>query len=486
MNSSDILYHICSRCNDETLFSLSFHAGLRDDIAKLLSLDDFWRNRAELTLQRLSKLPYFSDYRSVYYSLLAASRETDPERIATHALTNIELLLVLEQEYDLPREVELEGSTEISLPVLKLLLTNYTITSGVFRAIALTLLYEITSISLPDLQDLLSMLTDNTSQYVYKMSWSKQMILNVLTLSASRGDLEIFDAVWTYIQNIPTMDFLPVDSLRAVAMSHNSSMFELALKYTRSTEHLKALVDSLASREDVETLYFLQGTSIHKMVNWSNILDYGIKYGKVRLVKHILSSPDLIARKNTLRLVLAAITTLSLDMFKLVLADPRVDIMTNLRDILSYINNPWQTKKTRGAIIERPLGAAQASLLDHLLADERVIVDELPIDNLELIYTLYEVGKETLNWTGLLGRTVRYIVVKRPSSSQLVDWMISTNRVEFALAAELVHNNQATSDLEVEPYRALLFSLLHPKVSLSDILQEVHRDSVMLQAYLLV
>ena len=101
----------------------------------------------------------------------------------------------------------------------------------------------------------------------------------------------------------------------------------------------------------------------------------------------------------------------------------------------------------------------------------------------ELDSSMQDVGY-ALEASDLYAHTLRYLVLKRPSYIQLLDWMISRRDPRLVEAARCVVDNtlprgNALSYSEsVEPYRALLLCIAYPNVSVKQLRADLLAESV--------
>lgn len=154
-------------------------------------------------------------------------------------------------------------------------------------------------------------------------------------------------------------------------------------------------------------------------------------------------------------------------MLELIVSDSRVDIQYKLLDLIKIV-------------VDLAPISHRDTCFKILLSDERVDVEKLSSSQFQSILDVLETPIETravLEEEGAEALLLRYIVIKRPTSVQLLDWMIDSKCVEFTQAADLVLKSQTTSNKTVEPVRALLDSLLYPSMLTVEILWDVDADS---------
>ena len=73
---------------------------------------------------------------------------------------------------------------------------------------------------------------------------------------------------------------------------------------------------------------------------------------------------------------------------------------------------------------------------------------------------------------------LRYIILKRPSDVELLDWMIERRTKSFATAARRVMRDELDLDSDLVPIEALLLSILHPTLSLQDLIADLRDEGV--------
>jgi hypothetical protein len=77
---------------------------------------------------------------------------------------------------------------------------------------------------------------------------------------------------------------------------------------------------------------------------------------------------------------------------------------------------------------------------------------------------------------GMYSMILRVILIKQPSGSQLLDWMVGMRDKKLSLAAESVISDSECSDLELLPIRALILSILYPTLSVQDLVTDLRTE----------
>lgn len=198
--------------------------------------------------------------------------------------------------------------------------------------------------------------------------------------------------------------------------------------------------------------------------------------------------------------------------FRLVLSDPRIDPMTELTSTMRAITGVYGLGEV---MISSSLSVARRSqvgldLILTLVRCERFRVERLDVMDIRLVlWSLYTViwpkiegfcdcgrragGATTprqlsdlLESQGPVALIARYLLIKNPTATELVDWAIACRGPLFVTAARHVLSGElVTADQELVPahqelvtLEALLLALLYPTLDLSDVIRRLALDGV--------
>src|SRR6185436_15153568 len=71
---------------------------------------------------------------------------------------------------------------------------------------------------------------------------------------------------------------------------------------------------------------------------------------------------------------------------------------------------------------------------------------------------------------------LRFVILKRPTARELVDWMIELKDQRLAIAAHNIIGDKLTLDPELLPLEALLVAMLYPTLSLEDLIADLKEE----------
>lgn len=136
-------------------------------------------------------------------------------------------------------------------------------------------------------------------------------------------------------------------------------------------------------------------------------------------------------------------------------------------DITSILND----KRVRVELMDLPtlrlaLWWREGKLRDRLRA----------IEQMNLI-SRQELGQRIETWqTSTYGLLLAFILIKKRSGQELIDWMIEQNNDDFQIAAAAILTNESVSE-ELVPIEALLLCALYPTVRFSELSSYIRRQT---------
>lgn len=210
-----------------------------------------------------------------------------------------------------------------------------------------------------------------------------------------------------------------------------------------------------------------------------------------------------------------------LETLRALLADPRIDPLENVVRIITSTIEPYLlelgslTKLVRRVEDvmstplhsprykdeeERRLGSRTEVLTDTLVHDKRFRIEKLSIEVIRLLFWALEATmEENVNGfllgallasgdkyrrsevqstieqeNNLFGIVLSFVLLKRPSNSELVEWMIELRNSKLILAAKnIVEGRGLPRDTELIPIQALMSCVLYPSLTLQEVIEEL-------------
>lgn len=200
------------------------------------------------------------------------------------------------------------------------------------------------------------------------------------------------------------------------------------------------------------------------------------------------------------------------EIFRMLLADERIDPNTDIRGVLiagTTLYHPRNKELVTRIEQAGPYGESRhwiamrenvhptkdsATVADILIRDERVDIERMELGTLRLFlwildpylkdrldgyvkgatasgntnYGREEVSRRIEDGTDLFSVVLRFIILKRPSGSELTKWMISQKNEKMILAARSIVEDTRVDDTEARWLRALLLIALYPTMDLEE------------------
>lgn len=481
MDNYDVFRAICVMLTDEALYSL-FTSGFADSIRKLLAENAFWKERAEFLTQRDLALDGDVDWNHVYRALEDVTRHPDRLPLLS-GLDYLPSLLAIMQVHRTPQSVIDPGSQRM-----------------LWRNLAN-----------PDAMHFL------LDQGTLILGRDAEMAKYALGEAALRDRPEMVESTLALIPEHMRRSAL-VRNLANAAESKSISMFKLLLGKVVSERQLAdderwKIVADVAKFGSSEILtYFLPFVTIP--LNWTNVASQAVvgrnmetlrlldrklsDQGRWDLIKLSIHVPidddrDIIfflldgASDDVIGMALKEAATTDTAAFATVLAYPRSNPNRDLEWLVTAVQSDQKA-------------------IDMLLRDSRVQVENLFSPVLwQLVPSLsaasqdkikgFEAGAAAvgvhtndaalislMREETLYATLLRVIVMKRPMSEELADWMIAREDRKIELAARQALMGEWGGDEELIAVKALLWSMLYSTRTHSDLLQDLRLEGVSEQA----
>ncbi|CAH6419513.1 Hypothetical protein POVR2_LOCUS15 [uncultured virus] len=242
-----------------------------------------------------------------------------------------------------------------------------------------------------------------------------QMLQFALKLSMEQGAIDAARHLLTILSDEPTLD--TVDMLKS-AMLGGQAMLELVLDHTptlESDEIFHVLIASRTALRDDEDLVELISEEPPLSRYSAHLVDYESEVMMDTLVRH---------------------------------------------DIIDLSNLGWNHE------LRIMCWGLQAHIRDRVLG-------------YNILYGPDSDLPSKLEGPSLYTDVLLYLIFKRPSSAELLDWMIEHND-DFLLAeaARCVLDNELASELDIQPYCTLFTALLYPSMTVNELRSELEEQEV--------
>ena len=343
------------------------------------------------------------------------------------------------------------------------------------------------------------------------------LLEEALGMAASRRGDQV--TIRLLADRITNRSILEESVKRAVQSGNGEALLVLMeILHTTRDEMNGLLEQALASKREGSILVLLQKGIRSDLLRSLDFLLASIKHDHLRIVPLILKHVSPVSRDNT-ALKLAATSPL---MFQILFADQRIKIGQSLGPIIKASRHADKKDNAlfRGIADNPSLSATQYNtnsgiyagsmgdsanlraeqVAEMLVQDDRVVVEDLNKSQLrllswsllghtrQLVDTMESaskfIGKKIDRWEigGIIEDSssysllLRYILLKRPSKLQLMDWIIDREDLNYSdPATRVLDNNLSLSSARV-PIQALFMSLLYPKMKLEEILDQFRTD----------
>ncbi|CAH6420611.1 Hypothetical protein POVR2_LOCUS205 [uncultured virus] len=421
MQVIDTLRLICYRLEDSVLFELWKSDEYRVALTNFYSDNSFFKQRSEWIVGRSLKDRMNVPWSTIYYSLRAARDRDVDIPVHLYGMHDLNSLLVIDEVYGylLPRSyLDRDRSRAIwrirTPEVLRSLLRRgFDAPRGHVLSVLAEYVKENNVEMVHALIELLK--SSDERQVTSEYSLYKDELLLALSEAARVGNERVLLPLLDYALQLRDRIKIPM----AVLEARNPVSWQLAKQYLElDKDEIKQLFSILASQNSEDDLAFyisIEGDPIvDERDTWIDKAKKSMSVDRIGHFKYVLKQINV------------------------------VEHLTELVDLIA--NGPKEMR--------------DSELMYAVLEDNRI--DVMHIDTVTLRTIGYMIGHHKLpdhilrNEHSLYSTILRYLVLKRPSRYNLLDWMIELNHQSIALAAKCVLNNLAANDPEVETIRALL------------------------------
>lgn len=521
MQNKDVLRQLCIRLDYQTLINFGRNSMWIVQVTELFRDRFFWKEKAEYVVQRTLTDYLSKNWVNVFHALSEWKKEDEIgdedegifSPIYALGMNDLDVLRTL-IEIVPPRPLTLEDDDLYpekikNVEVLDWLLENKYIE------------YNSTQFSL----QLVAAMPDNNLDMVKyvleKLPNIDYGYIRIATMNAARHGAA--DTIRYLSSTKYTLLFQDADSAlnKAISFNHSSAVaillsvyefsqrflleqatYSLAIANSTSTfrELLKYLdisrpeLQSESNRFFSEAVKYNKGEALQLIIEADprhesrltyNLLIDSVLLNKVSVVKTLLRYIDPMEDEH--RALLRASRS-NIEMFKLFISDPRVPIMSVLNSLLAYMM--------------REAPDSPELMIDALVKEKRVDVAKLEKSTLRSLFSgLGSLIEDKVDGyiaaSNLVGRStnraeleqvmeektlesilLRYLILKRPIGQELVQWMIEQKNREFGLAAANVVSDKIGRDEQLVALEALMLSMLHPTLSLEDIIFDLRAEGV--------
>jgi hypothetical protein len=461
VENRDVLSHLLPKMTDEalnTLYLSDVGRLYRGDFNRILTSDDFWRERSSYLVGRELEQKN-ADWKAIYYILKNVTREKWLREKYKKALGNLDALMILESMYG----------------KIKITKDNYI--------------------------DLLS-LTSDVRVFDYLVSQAGTLTYDIWTVLAaqlSRDNREIVNRLLLLVPASKGQQYEILEPLIEATEHDNVDAFEILLeKYKPDDDRAEDRLES-AIRHNSMGVYQYMLERYPSLNDPDKLLDMTIEVNNVNLFKSLFESMN-VSKTRREQLLNEAVTENASDIVMYLSALLDVDWM-NVATLATRSSSPDVLKYALTQIasdvdiyplleaIDAPHRRDTTSwYLDFrntiyvLFNDDRIRTEELSPTMIQRLYNkldsygvspLYRYREATgsfLSASDIIGTDtysllLRELVLAHPSKRKLIDWMLRVNSKDIRMAvASVLDKNIAYSD-SIAPIRALMISLLYPTLS---------------------
>lgn len=518
-----VWYHIALRLSDTTLLKLT-HTSIWNELLPVLRRSSFWYERTEILA--LSNLESRSDvdWKRVYYSLVDSRARALSSRASVvdylpALLVHIEIGYAPLTDFKVWSRI---GSVEVLNYLLSIGLE--VTADGVSDALATSARLEneemVRSLLLlaskrEDLEEDLSLADAIDEAISSKNIAITQLLLtednedfdSYLRYAIEKGAVEI--AHWLYCRDDYSANEM-IDNITLAIQSGDPSMLELVLDKMEceypglGREVGSALFLDAVQANNVAAIDILAARDMSPSdTDLSEAIATAVQRDMLEATQYLLKLRPTLKLDSNLLLHAAK---KSRDMFRIVLADERVDPNLNLTKMISSLLGR-RSSELSSVLPSSSFSVPRSRRLDEscfnlLVQDSRFEIERLNIGDVRsLVWCLQDsIADNVLGFTSggtraggttntkhlglaIEGKSIyslllRYLVLKRPSAQQLVQWMISLEDETLVLAARWTIGEHSEIESELAPIKAIMLLMLHPGISFDDILLELEEEGI--------
>lgn len=513
MDIPDVFSEIAVRLDDETLARLAV-LGFLPVMRVVLANQDFWYRRTSFLASHASdrvkgglKPRSDVDWRRIYRTLAATSDSSSPgqEQVIWRHLDYVPALLVLEEVYGRPdwekrgdiEEVwyEIESESALEYMLDEEFLTSYASGLGACLESAaengrdelIEDLLERLNAYLEETdewqdEDIAERAIDKAAEIAARERRATTLELLIegkhreldensdLITAAIEGEDK--DVMRYLLSQYAYSDIEPIDLMKSAV---NSTLIPFLVDhYHTPIEELFPLFELAVECDATATIDFLleRGVGSDPDFRWGDLLMQAVKRDQSKLVRFILEHDSEV--EITTKLINKARPA----SLAVLLANPRSPDPMTMMDSLLRERHWWsaEVEKNARAILDTPrvrverLSKAQLETFFDIL--EESLEDRLrDVDAALRLWTRENAIHVALGHS-TFALTLRFLLLKSPSSVQLADWMIEMNNAEFREVAERVVSGEGVRP-ELTWILALMFAMLYPNWGTGGIYQEI-------------
>ena len=552
----DVLREILVRAGWNTVVLLFSDLQYGPVVKTIIEDNTFWYDKLVLYLggtdliRRLgwNRESAYPEYAKVFVSIQRASDEIEQDPPSMHGTTYLPSLLLIETIYGFPFEHYSLGKTQDifweaidDVAVLDHVLNSRKYVNFVNRGIpgeveclSLCLLGSVKRQNAPLCRHIAAVLA---VRYKAHQRDYNPILREAIALQAARQEPVPADSqARTDLLSITISLELAVDIQESpssysyytpIAESENVLMWKMFREHFKKKPDLPSAIVEILVRGDGVGLSFVleqEGTDILNEVRWTKYLLKSIKDGRLAVVKILLPLSNVTTEKNQ---VLGAAAGHSLEVFTLVLSDPRIRPMNNLQGtILSILDgsrrggkSKWYTQhrqENRDAMNKPVFSVAWKEMYpvsrEHLLAltrDSRFDVRKLDLSEVRLLsYGLHDrLQNKLVSWDevtvaidpsikhprdelvtmlengtnkpSVLDVLLRAILFCDLDPIPLARWMLASGENECYLASRSIVTNTLPKSGNVRVIRELLLILLEDEVSIREHIVHFREEGMM-------
>ncbi|CAH6419574.1 Hypothetical protein POVR2_LOCUS79 [uncultured virus] len=515
MDNQDILKQIAHKLDDETLLALLLNLHLTSQQASSLLDNIFWHWRTEhLVGRELQERPN-ADWKAIYYGLSRpiASVRSDyakegllRDEFQRGLASGLDVLLVQFEMYGKPIADVEQGRLLVrrvqDLSVLKYLIEQSYIEYN--EDLAEIHIGYVVDHNKPDLAqfavehiNIKQLWHDSVIDYLTRAGKNLE-VFKILYLAFNLPEWYLVDVLINVAASgsRDTLSFLIegyefhkdqlVGAATEAVRTDSASNLELILgKYDFGKDVRASLLKEAVTSNspDCALILYDRGRYLVSAREWREYLYRAIEEEYSRVIVKMALDNIIITDRDELELLVMA-STRSASILNVVLSDERIDIESNIDQLLE--NVPYsELEGTAMTIAQHPrvnLDTISVSTSGMLFSVLRPLIREL----LEQIGLEEKEARDVLeDGTDLYSSILRYILFKRPSKVQLMDWLIEKRDIHLSLVASNVLEDKLSNKPELVPIETLFLVLLRPKTSIDE-LQDNEMSSKLARAWLAV
>ncbi|CAH6419507.1 Hypothetical protein POVR2_LOCUS9 [uncultured virus] len=521
---NDVLQQVCIRVDDDTLKKMSTSAFWWSSIKSFLSDAHFWYLRTEhLAEVSLSSRLLGADWKYIYYVVRAQMdsrrgplEDLTPEEITlAYGLDDYDALLILQEIYgsDLWRRFGLPTRmmSSITSPEVLVGLLDIEAVYEDGAHIALITAAELgrAQMIVPLINLLSTDERDETISRAFKKAVANnQAIVTNLLVSSDLISIEERESVVTLIATGEERDKIAPETIKLLTDGLNTDFLydtlDLAVENNISRVVL-VLIDKLQPTQiERSELFYIAHSNNSEDVTVA-LLEHDISIVSSRraillleqaIDSHLYRLASVLALQVPISISMLQTAAADADMFEMLLSasrsDPELGLQSHLEEFVNLTSGKRGAERVVKALLLHPRVKIEEIHNVFTLKKIAYYIESFLRDRIDGYlwgislaggpdletsvhgggYEKYALELVAEHDNSPYAQLLSYIVLKRPSSSDLLDWMISRHDPQFAMAANGMHDNDHT----LVPFEALLLVVLYPTMTVAEALDQF-RDS---------